>query len=115
MKSWVKCQNGVITEGPIGSLEKPEGELYEDYVEYIEVVNLPANHGPVSVKTEMLDGKCVKTVSADVNYVAQRLAAYPGVGDQLDMLWHAMDDGTLPKVEPFYSQIKLVKDTYPKP
>ena len=32
-----------------------------------------------------------------------------------DMLWHAMDDGLIPKIEPLYSEIKAVKDKYPKP
>jgi hypothetical protein len=44
-----------------------------------------------------------------------RQAEYPKVEDQMDMLWHAMDDGVIPKVEPFYSQIKAIKDKYPKP
>ena len=44
-----------------------------------------------------------------------RAKEYPSVTDQMDMLWHAMDDGTLPKVEPFYSTIKAVKDSVPKP
>ena len=44
-----------------------------------------------------------------------RSQAYPSIGDQLDMLWHAMDDGVMPKVEPFYGSIKAVKDAHPKP
>jgi hypothetical protein len=44
-----------------------------------------------------------------------RKRSYPSVGDQLDMLWHAMDDGVMPKIEPFYSSIKAVKDAHPKP
>jgi hypothetical protein len=31
------------------------------------------------------------------------------------MLWHAMDDGLIPKIEPMYSEIKAVKEQYPKP
>ena len=31
------------------------------------------------------------------------------------MLWHAMKDGTMPKVEPFFSQIEAVKARHPKP
>lgn len=46
---------------------------------------------------------------------AKRKAEYPGIADQLDMLWHAMDDGTIPRIEPMYSQIKAVKDGNPKP
>lgn len=48
-------------------------------------------------------------------YVEGRRYAYPRVADQLDMLWHAMDDGAMPKVEPFYSEILAVKQAYPKP
>lgn len=46
--------------------------------------------------------------------LSSRRAEYPSIGDQLDMLWHAMKDGAMPKVEPFYSQIAEVKNKYPK-
>lgn len=39
---------------------------------------------------------------------------YMPIGDQLDALWHAMDDGILPKVEPLYTAHKTVKDKYKK-
>lgn len=48
------------------------------------------------------------------NYVDYRRAEYPTPGEQMDMLWHAMNNGSMPKVEPFYSEIKAVKDKYPK-
>lgn len=44
-----------------------------------------------------------------------RRRAYPNLADQMDALWHGMHDGTLPKVEPFYSDILAVKERYPKP
>lgn len=47
-------------------------------------------------------------------YIDQRKMEYPKMSDQLDMLWHAMNDGLLPKAEPFYTSIKTVKDKYPK-
>ena len=50
-----------------------------------------------------------------VPYQVNRRDEYPSMGDQMDMLWHAMKDGTLPKVEPFFSQIAAVKSRYPKP
>lgn len=43
-----------------------------------------------------------------------RARNYPSIGDQLDMIWHAMNNGELQKIEPFYSEIKAVKDAYPK-
>jgi hypothetical protein len=48
-------------------------------------------------------------------YQGQRYYAYPPVKDQLDMLWHAIDTGTLDKSSSFYTSLKAVKDAYPKP
>lgn len=47
-------------------------------------------------------------------YDESRAELYPKLADQLDMLWHSMDDGTLPKAEPFYTYIKTIKQAYPK-
>lgn len=44
---------------------------------------------------------------------AARRNAYPAIGDQLDMIYKAMDTGVLPKVPDFYSAIKAVKDEFP--
>ena len=57
------------------------------------------------------------TVTTWVNpnlYKKQRVENYPNIGDQLDMLWHAIDNGTLNKTSDFYKTIKAVKDAYPK-
>lgn len=110
MNRWVKYENGSITEGPVGADTMPEG-----FVEYVEVLNLPPAHGPVTVSVALVDGKCVKTVSAETSYAVQRHNAYPSLGDQMDMLWHAMDDNIIPRVEPFYTSILNVKAQYPKP
>lgn len=48
------------------------------------------------------------------DYTKKRVAAYPSLEEQLDMLWHGMNTGEIPKTEPFYTTIKQVKDTYPK-
>ena len=53
------------------------------------------------------------------DYSRAREAAYPSIGDQLDMLWHAVDTGdwTAAKVKTteFYTALKAVKDANPKP
>ena len=49
-----------------------------------------------------------------VQYKLTRKELYPSVGDQLDALWHAMDDGLIPKIEPMYSDIKSIKEEIPK-
>ena len=47
-------------------------------------------------------------------YVTQRNALYPTIANQLDMLFHAMDNGEIPKATTFYNRIKAVKTTVPK-
>ena len=53
------------------------------------------------------------------DYARNRQAEYPSIGDQLDMLWHAIDvgDWTAAKVKTtsFYTELKAVKDANPKP
>lgn len=50
----------------------------------------------------------------DMDYRKARLEQYPPLNEQLDMLWHAMDQNVLPRVEPLYSRLKAVKLAYPK-
>ena len=56
----------------------------------------------------------LQTAYDAVEYQRKRIYEYPRVEEQLDMLWHAMDDGTLTKVDAFYDANKAVKDKYPK-
>ena len=50
------------------------------------------------------------------NYAQQRRNAYPPIGDQLDMLWHSIDQDPQLKSKyfDFYEAIKAVKVKYPK-
>ena len=52
-------------------------------------------------------------------YARNRAPLYPAIGDQLDLLWHAIDTGdwTAAKVKTtdFYTKLKKVKDDNPKP
>ena len=47
-------------------------------------------------------------------YQKSRLLEYPAIGDQLDMLFHAIDAGKVDKTSDFYKSLKAVKDKYPK-
>ena len=56
-------------------------------------------------------------VSVESNpYIAKRKSAYPAIGDQLDMLWHSIDQNPELKSKyfDFYEAIKAVKVKYPK-
>jgi len=50
------------------------------------------------------------------DYAQQRRNAYPPIGDQLDMLWHSIDQNPELKQKyfNFYEAIKQVKVKYPK-
>ncbi|MGO1208013.1 MAG: hypothetical protein ACTMIS_13975, partial [Pseudomonas putida] len=50
----------------------------------------------------------------DVSYDLARRGGYPPIEEQLDMLWHAMDQGAMPKAEPFYTTLQRVKQQHPK-
>jgi len=49
-----------------------------------------------------------------LTYEEKRALKYPRIGDQLDMLWHAINSGTLDKTSDFYTTLKEVKDNNPK-
>ena len=59
----------------------------------------------------------LQTAYAAKEYARTRADAYPSIGDQLDMLWHAIDgDATLKSnYADFHTALKAVKDANPKP
>lgn len=48
-------------------------------------------------------------------YKEDRAREYLPIQDQLDQIWHAIDQNKLDKTSKFYTTIKAVKDKYPKP
>ena len=64
---------------------------------------------------ECIDGVIALQTEYDNNQY-QRDRNYAPTGDQLDMLWHTIDEGgTLDKTSEFYIANKAVKDANPKP
>ena len=62
------------------------------------------------------DGSLVAPApTPEPTYDYQRMAAYPQIAEQLDMLWHAIDSGTLDQTSDFYTTLAAVKAQYPKP
>ena len=53
--------------------------------------------------------------SSDNNYVANRTNAYPDIGEQLDKLYHDIDNDKLNEDGEFFKALKAVKDDFPKP
>jgi len=54
---------------------------------------------------------------AETEYITNRRNNYPQIGEQLDLLFHAIDADTDLKIKlaSFYNAIKAVKDANPKP
>ena len=47
-------------------------------------------------------------------YKMERQNKYEQLGEQLDKLWHDIDEGKLDKTGSFYAHVKSVKDADPK-
>lgn len=50
-----------------------------------------------------------------LSYAINRQYAYPSIQEQLDMLWHSVNNGIGLKDSDWFAQLKSVKDTYEKP
>jgi len=59
----------------------------------------------------------IQRLQAEYNanqYARDRATQYAPLADQLDMLWHAIDQGIDLKQSDFYTGNKAVKDAHPK-
>jgi hypothetical protein len=69
---------------------------------------------------ELTEEEIAQLVEAENNrvqsltYIEKRKPEYPLISDQLDMIWHAINQEKLDKTSDFYLALKSVKDTYPK-
>jgi hypothetical protein len=81
---------------------------------------MDANGNPVTLDQALVDTETARLQAEydSKEYARNRQAEYPEIGDQLDMLWHAIDTGdwTAAKVKTteFYTALKAVKDANPK-
>ena len=65
---------------------------------------------------ELVVAKAQAKIIPTPAYVSQRKSAYPNIGDQLDMLWHSIDQNPALKSQyfDFYETVKAVKVKFPK-
>ena len=61
------------------------------------------------------DVNAAHALVANNAYKVSRSQAYPSITDQLDMLWHAINNGENLKDSQWFNSIKEVKEKYPKP
>jgi len=56
----------------------------------------------------------INLLKAGATYATKRAAYYPKFAEQMDKLWHDIDNGTLTTSGDFYTKLKVVKDKYAK-
>ncbi len=106
--------NEIKTIDALHSL-KPGAEwvLRGDELEWLDAVQTEPTQEEIDAEVIRL-----QAVYDAQEYARDRATEYPTIGDQLDMLWHAIDTGdwTAAKVKltSFYTELKAVKDKYPK-
>ena len=99
---------------------------YESQIDYDSVIDLESDISEqvIFFNYSISDGKLVDKESNERKVVRELKTArsnrkdeYPDIGEQLDMLYHAIDSNSdlKTKFSSFYTSIKAVKDKYPKP
>ena len=80
-----------------------DGEVYS---------NLKLNDETAVMPTE----EEINAKIAELQVIDNRRSGYPAIGDQLDMLFHAIDGDETLKTQfaDFHTALKAVKDQYPK-
>jgi proline dehydrogenase len=83
-----------------------------------DVNQIEWHNGTTPIPKADIEAKMVELQAEyDANqYQRDRATAYPPIGDQLDMLWHSIDQNPELKQKyfDFYETIKQVKVKYPK-
>ena len=82
-------------------------EKYEDIIWQDENTKIPT-------KKECED-ELKRLEEEDKKTQYQRDRKYPNLGEQFDLLFKDINEGTLDKTGGFYTAIKSVKDAHPKP
>ena len=83
-----------------------------------DINNIEWHNGTTPIPKADIEAKMneMANESEQSQYAEQRRNAYPEIGDQLDMLWHSIDQDPQLKSKyfDFYEAIKAVKVKYPK-
>ena len=76
-------------------------------IEYPDMIAYDVDGNIVSYDKDL-----VETEYNKVSYIEKRQKEYPSIADQLDMLWHAVNNGENLKDSQWFNSIKEVKEKY---
>lgn len=88
--------------------------------DFDDTKELPSEENPgttVRLSGFLTAAEFLERYNATEAYASRRAGQYPDIGEQLDKLWHDLDDGVISgkDTSEFYAAIKVVKDANPKP
>ena len=93
--------------------ELPEDEQFNPQYSYTLIDGIAVKGNLIDVNNTEIN-RIVAEQEA-IKYQKDRASEYPSIGNQLDMLWHAMNNGEIPKANTFFDAIETVKTSFPKP
>lgn len=89
-------------------------EIENDDYDTVKWLNFDPIEYPDSVPPKDLVLALAEQIQKERAHYLPRIKKYPKIDEQLDMLWHAMDSGEIPKATEWYDRIKEVKESIPK-
>ena len=101
----------LVSDNRVIQIETAEFEVHPDLT-WHDVDN------DVEVGWALADGTFSAPATVALSYDEARRRAYPFIEEQLDLLWHAIDDGQFgdsAKSSTFYTTLQTVKNNNPKP
>ena len=92
-------------------------EVHEDFMWVTGPEEVEKGCDSVEYRYNMGSGQVERKPEAIPPYDLSRRVEFFNYEEQLDMLWHDIDEGRLPGKETskWYAHIKAVKEQYPKP
>lgn len=109
----IKAMRALVPDAKINIAFKNTGEFDYSGISIENGHEMPTEEQILNKIDELYDADIL--YANNTKYQKDRQKEYPPIGDQLDMLWHAIDDNSLDKNSNFYLTLKQVKDNYPKP
>ena len=90
-------------------------KLYPEVVTSVDNKSYNSSGELVNVDENAIAEKTAKLQADYDSKQYQRDRQYPNLGEQFDLLFKDINEGTLDKTGVFYTAIKSVKDAHPKP
>ena len=106
----LKAANPTLKKSVNGVSEQLGSDEYEATIDEWATVNAASD-----VRTALIASGGASADYAELRTDPMVSGSYPNITDQLDKLYHDIDDGKLDKTGSWYLAIKATKDKYTKP